>query len=50
MLVYFVLTCLFVFNQIVLFIQCYAAFHGEAILIHATQSKVIIFTVKRSGI
>lgn len=49
-LVYLVLTCLFVFNQIVLFIQLYAAFHDEAMLIHATQSKAIIFSVKRSGI
>lgn len=49
-LVYFVLTCLFVFNQIVLFIQLHVAFHDEAILIRATQSKAIIFAVKISGI
>lgn len=46
-LVYFVLTYLFAFNQVVLFIRIYAALRDEDVLTYIALSKAVIFTVKR---
>lgn len=50
MLFFVVVTYLFLFNQIVLFLRIYAALHDEDVLAYLNLSKAVIFTVKRSGI
>lgn len=47
MLVFVVVTYLFLFNHIVLFLRIYAALHDKDVLAYFNLSKAVIFTVKK---